>query len=493
LWGGILGFAVGYAILSGPGNAAVTSTAIGVVAFLALVAPYADRWLSRATNVKTAFLELQLASAVSHPIAVAEESEQISNTQSLKKLSEYKLMIREDIEYMDNFEVPLLTQLAKTTDPDDDINNSIEKRRRDITGARELLPVFDELISPLAECLRQSIANGLSIDSLRQSHILRPIANIFSEIVFNQDNDNFSSVERKKQQSIMWEKIYGVAKEELISAFLKAQKIYCTGLADKYKIVHENYPFIDRMNDLPYLYTAASYFFSFLGDNDAALHILSETRHRGRLSYYDESFLYNIAKFSLYQGAAATHTVPIYRQVRAKAVKRQKTIDDRLQDCQSQKCDNLQDLTQKAKKLKQRAREIEVDAMNGIAYVVAEDLARGLESAKSFQATAEQYANEVREAAKAIREASKTRDDEFRAAYLEDTYAYVTMVLEAGKAHPDVKRFEDSAKIFQKIIERFQQDIDERRSNNELINKSDFNYLRIVRTHLATSRQLAGE
>jgi hypothetical protein len=175
----------------------------------------------------------------------------------------------------------------------------------------------------------------------------------------------------------------------------------------------------------------------------------------------------------------------ILEHMKITAQERQQLIA-RVDDRCAPPCDRGKDLKDKDELMK-RARNVELNAMNNLAYAIAEDLARELKAAEPFMPIAEEYAQILSEAMKS----EKDRQNEFvapnRYDFL-DTAAFVTIVTEAKRKSNviDRKKVEDAINVLEKVVSREEVRI------NGLNQRQKYQYesLNIYRAHLTSARGL---
>ena len=371
-----------------------------------------------------------------------------------------------------------------------------EFEKKDMMNERRLLHVFDKLISPLTRCVLKALRNGLSIDNARSA--LRPIVDDLEVMLLVEEGiveGGLTDSEWDELHQKFWRGLLRIPTKfadylggEKDQKYLKVDKKICVDMASDYAKHPQSsdpkiaYPDIRDHKNSPALYVAALHFMAFLADSDTALRILQKVENRPSFQQ-DYSFLWLAAKLSYFQGKPVDVGDSYFRyleQWRNTARQRQSTIASSKRQCAIVKCaDEFRTLIGQ---LGRRERRAELLAMNGSAYFVAEDLARGIRSAVSYEAIVKEYAEEIRLAVK-----KKGFPDE-KNNFL-DTYAYVTMVIEARRANPSRDKFKKMAEILENVV----QTMEKEQRGQEVINKLDLNELKIVRAHLASARELAGE
>ena len=447
------------------GTSVLLSLGIGV-AILALAAPHLDNWLRRVTTLKSSLIELQLGGIATHKISVAEGIAALTDAHSLAVLRNYNISMQLDIEFFERF------------DP------------QKVKNGKELLHVFNGLISPIAICVQTALDNGLSYDSARLK--LRPLVDnvttillVDEQIVQSADPPGKVASVQDSRREKFWADLQLIP--ELFSEYLGTKREECLAIPSKYaektKSIDRKiaFPDVRDYKNVSPLYVAALHFMTFETDGDTALRILQKVEKRPDF-LKDYSFLWLAAKLSYVQGRPGDIGISYFgylEEMRRVARQRQDKIAELKQICSITKC--AEELRLWIERLSIRERRAELLAMNSSAYYVAEDLARDLKSAASYQAKAKQYAEEIH---KAIKNKEVTGD---KYNFL-DTYAYATMVLEARKSNPDVNKFKKMAEILEEVVESY-----EIAYKDTPVDKFDLTELKIVRAHLASARELAGE
>jgi hypothetical protein len=217
---------------------------------------------------------------------------------------------------------------------------------------------------------------------------------------------------------------------------------------------------------------------SFMTDNDLALRILR--RAEKSLVFKDYGSLLYSANLRYFQGHLETE-LPYFSYLDGLmlvAREHQQTINRAENRCSA--TNSCKVLETAIKSLRERARRAELQAINVAAYYIAEDLARDVKAAVSFQPLLEEYASE-------IYKAIQLKEDEAnKHAYL-DTYAYASLVLEARKVSPDVEKFKRLTFILEGVVANLELEL----MRSPPSSRIDLTELNIARTHLATARDLA--
>lgn len=476
-------------------NWALTLPALGVVLLLGLTAPHLDRWFRQLSGLKAPVIEIQLATTASarHQVAVTEISQAIANQQALKGLGKYDLRIRQDIEFMRLFEIPdLQDQMVKGPGHIREIQEKIDVRRKRLADAQELLVVFEGLLSPIAQCVDDAIGKGLNVGSVRV-HV-RPIADLLQVILFNESKAELAT-EISAAHEEFWTRVMHLPEDENIRLFLlglrpsratpsvaKEDKKECLQYPKDYPEKHNFFPRVQDFHDMPYLYAGAAYLFSFMGDNDAAASLL----RRVTPEFKDYVFLSRAGQLLYYQGAPVSFSIPYLEEMRDTAHEHLEIIRRMEARCKNEPCEQKDEVMSAIDALRKREREAELKAMNAIAYVIAEDLARGIASAEPFRAIADDHAEKIYDAVQ-----KGEYDDEKDS--LTDTYAYVSLVLESRKSTPDIERLRELIRIFERVAESQERSIQASLRDRTPVSTADLTYVRITRGHLAAAHDLAGE
>jgi hypothetical protein len=462
------------------------------ITFLALAAPHVDHWLSHLTTVKLPIGELQVASVTAHRATTADNIGLLTDVRSMEALSLYPAKIRQDIDYLENFEIHELETALPGYDKD--ARMELERKRQ---KAKELLGVFDGLISPVAGCVQTAIDNGLSIETVRR--IVRPIGETAEQIILF--DGNFTDDELTSKHEKLWREISELPNR--LREFLKnkaklrkdtadeKREEECSGYFQQRVAGGQAYsgltPRIQDYEEISYLYTAALLFTSFLKDDIVSLKIIEKTR--GKLVFRDYGYLLWAGYIANNQGSSLEIVIPFLDEIRSSARSHYTTIQRFKDRCKiatqelvfkaTKVCDDA--LGRLIQDLGNRERNAELQAMNNIAYCIAEALSRGVITAEAYQGRAEEYANEIYDA---------VNKGEVADAYdFLDTYAYVSIVIEARKPLPDADKFKKMADILEKVVENL-----ETKDAEVLSVKPEHLYAKtLTRSHLASARELAGQ
>ena len=455
---------------------------------LGLAAPYIDNWLSHLTSLKSPLIELQLGSATSHKVSVGESFSALSSTTSLTVLKNYAERIEQDIDFVERFE-------KSETEP--------EKMQT----ARELLPAFKYLISPIAGCMQSAIRNGMSAAVARQ--MIVPVADNASRLIFAQNNYQAAQQHREFWRLLesLPERVRPFLKAEEEKACLSAADNYrdclkditkypvCVPAALKFIRADDIYPHFGDFGQVPYLHVAAALLFAFVNDEDVAYRILQDADHGAEtwslhVKYKDFAFLQLAGKMSYYIG----RPVPLensyygyFEQMRTDAAERILMAEKKLELCTDAACRN--DLNPVLK----RHWDVLLDATNDLTFFLAEDVARHSPYAERFLARAEEYGEWLEAAVKkGTKQDARTKyyaiKDEDKYYYI-DTYDYLKLVLEARKSSPDVAVFKKLKREFEQVVEHVEAQV----ARNPHLPKIYGALGKAARSHLDSARELAGE
>jgi hypothetical protein len=481
------------------GKNTVLAIALAIV-FIALAAPHLDNWLSHLTSVKLPFAELQVTSVGTHRGIMADQITFYSDIRSIQYLSEYRTKLHNDLSYIESFELPEKQQDIFVDE------EALSELKNSITKMHALSFSFDNLVSPIATCVKSAIDNGMSRDMIRQ--MLLPLGHALDQIILMEKSLQVSELRSKHQE--FWGQLMRIPVD--IQPFLKQpQRDECLLLPVAYSYATtgvdylpadlriDAFPKIQNYDDISYLYAAALLLTSFLKEEQISLKILDKVRKETKLKIKDYYFLIWASNITINQGTSIDLIIPYLDQMRQTAQTRREVIQRFQNHCASVRYDLStpvdrcnEQLLGLAQTLGRREREVELRAKNNFAYYVAESLARGEKASEAYQGQAEEYARELFSAVEG-RPGQRSNmgiqfdlDQKFN--YL-DTYAYVLMVLEARKTLPDVNKFKEFVAIFEKAVE--QAESQERKS--EAIEPIRLYSKTITRSHLASAKELTGQ
>lgn len=446
---------------AGLANHLVLSVGLGI-AFLAITAPHLDRWLTRLTSIKSPVVELQISSSTSHRISITDSHDVYDDVDSLNYLSSYADRLPQDLQYAQKYSAgePGAGSVARY--------------------ASALLPAMKRVISPVAKCVQKAIDKGLSVESARE--MIRPAARLLEEIIFSEDVlTETKALDEKHEQ--FWIKVTALPKE--VASFVRDQE--CLAIPSEYHVdgaIPDYFPKIQEYSGAPYLYVAASYFISFMGDDDKALQIL--IRAKPKLAFEDHGFLWTIARLGYYQGKLGDPSNSYFGpldSMRAKAHSHVETLNRAYQSCNT-KGDLLC-----------REEAAEVMAINTIASYLAEDLARGSSYAIPYTARLQEYAEQIKllidkvDGRSIASNAFSTYLESYRYE-LGDSYAFAVLAIEAQKQSPNYDLLRNKVvPELKRVVEHFEDQL----KNANPVNKNDLLVLKTARGHYAAARDLLNE
>jgi hypothetical protein len=446
----------------------VLSLGLGIL-ILALVAPYIDDWLHRLTAVKSPWIELQLAGFNTHRIAVADGLGSFFNENSLEYLQKYASKIQTDIEYFDKY-------------GQDDKNQA-----KIVKTARELLPTFNGIVSPVTACVQTAInKNWLSVTRARLTVL--PSADLVGQIILD---ENLSPSDQLKRSKDFWA---GITKlPETIRSLVGAPTSISDPACRDVVTPASSFPIWREYKNLPYLYAAAALLISFTGDSDKALRVLQkaddprDTAGGGPGLYFkDYSFLSMAGRLKYYQGKpgdVAHSYLGDLDALRTQSLEHAKKTDAAKLECVS------------VESLPCRERTNRLDATNMAAYFLAEDLARGSAYAAHHTAQLRELAEEIKRTTDEVDRIGSGTNGFYTYVQsnedsLHDTYAYAILVLEAQKPNPDYDLIrKEVVTRLRRVIEHLEESIE----NEHPVKTFDLATLRITQAHLASARDMVGE
>ena len=465
---------------------ALLSIAIGMFV-LALASPHLDSWLSHLTKITLPYGELTVATTTAHRTINSDALLYLADALSLNALSKYKDKLRQDIGYIKHFEIPELELNMKAAQsvsdrPQDlwEIEKKLTQARTTLEKVEALQPAFNKLISPIAGCVLDAIDNGLSVETVRRK--LRPAAEDLEEIIFA--GDHLTKGERTNRHQDFWTTIESIP--EYVSKHLDGPNkdtasdrkdeclSYPIGAADVTP------PKLEDYRSVPYLAVAAFLFSAFVKDEDLAQKIFDKIADG--LKYKDKEFLYYQSYIGYYKGLPADVIISHLEQYLSDARNHKNTIQRAkdqclaLPPCKPERWALMRELYK-------RERNAELRAVNDLAYYIGDSNARGVPAALGYQGRAEDYVAELH---RSLDDDGDIDDkNEFR-----DTYAYVSIVLEARKANPDVAKFKSMLVLLKKVSEYFENAAARSTKIEDAVTRYN---LDLVRSHLTAARELAEE
>jgi len=481
----LLGLTFGFVTAHGLYGGLITglnflSLTLGIGA-LAIIAPNVDTWLPRLTGFKAAVVEIQLATSAraNHKFAVTESMETFVRDTTFAFLAGYPEKIQIDRDYYRNIE---LAQLIVQSRKEPLSPGGVQKEYRDyVAGIEKIQPVFSQLISPLAYCLKKQIDRGLSVDRLRE--IMRPHGNNLQRVVFHAGDDRAGG---EKKHLAFWEGLLKAAQE--VDALDDKRGSGCADITRKYRKTNPNladgaaYPRLSEHRGLPHLYVAAALLMFFSNETDVALRILHEAKPKVKLADY--LFLSLQSYFSYFLGRPTDEIIDPFEEIRRVSAERQRKLADycRTVLCEKSKGSTLQ-------RIMERERLAEIFAINSVVFYATEDIARGVNSAKGLEATAETLAIEL----KTIVDRNKDGLDHDTIQAYRDTYAYALVVLEAQKPSPSAQVFRQMARLLKDVVRYHEQNLAAKIRQGETPTKADYALLSVVRKHQQSAEELASQ
>lgn len=469
--GSVLGMGLSYARTQQLRPASLWLSIAGAALVAALVAPYIDTWLAHITGLKASFIEVQLANVSPDRKSVeADNREFYCEEDCLRSLRSYDKSIERDIAYIDNFALKDLEyRLAQNTEP----REGLENEKKKLVGQKELLlnlnGVFEKVISPSADCLLRATENGLDVESARE--LLRPLSNLVMQMVVLEEKGERDRVQKIHDR--IWD-LVGVP--EGISDYLDQQaKAKCAAIQQAKKTITE--PSYSDLKGLPHSDVARALLLWFVLNDKFAMKALREGAGK---DFKDLNTPLLLGRLMYTQNESADRFFDILDGMRSMALKQEQLIKKVFDRCASL-CDaGIQRWEQV---LLDRARAAELLATNLIVYSIAQDVAKGRDSALSLLPIAEDYGERLKAAAKDPAYEA-VRDDSFL-----DTAAFVTIVAEAHRARSsdlNKAKVRESMSILEGLVARE----GERVSSLSVRQKASFSRLSSFQSHLAAARTL---
>jgi hypothetical protein len=482
LLGLILGVAAGYVTDQKIQLGGVPLTIAGVILLLAIAAPHVDGWLSRLSGLKTSIIEIQLTSLSSASKSVQPvQREQFIRDFNLRSLSRYDEAIENDIKFIEVFEIPDLQERMKE-------DSSLQKRLDDLTvQSRQLVRLkdaFETYVSRAAKCFLTATENGLSIYSAQRA--LTELADKLTALSVREreeegkppgaERDAVTSKIKQLDDEIRDSLI--IATKGLSPYVPAAAQAQC---AIKQEDVTTPFPRHREFGDVPHLSVARAFLLLFVNNDRLGMTVLQNAANAGFKDYSTPRML---ALLMYYEGDSVLAYYGILNDLRLLAVERQDIIKRVNERCGSSCKDDVKKWTPK---LKLRARNAEINAINLIAYGTAVDVTDGRKDAETLLPIAEDYVEVLQKAGKD----SDLHDD----AYL-DTAAFVTIVAEAQRGKTSTlnkEKIKGAVDQLEKITAREEMRISEQlkeRSKNGQGERIDYSNLKTARAHLGSARGL---
>jgi hypothetical protein len=478
------------------GTNALLTIGIGMFV-LAIASPHLDSWLNHVTKIKLPYGELTVATSTTHRTINSDALLYLADSLSLTLLSKYREKLDQDIEYIEFFQIPEMDAEHKireqslngdrdTSDAEDKFN----KLKLALEEAKSLKPVFDHVISPIANCVLDAINNGMSVERVRRR--LRLATESLEEIILA--GDRLTESEMEEAHNNFWTEIKLLP--EFIKNYLDDEKA-----KDKdsehikecrsYFKSHErqmpsetaelrdtlNLPRMKAYTKVPYLGVAAFLFSAFVRDDELGQRILEKTS-KG-LQYKDKEFLYFQSYIGYYKGLPTETAITSLEELLKDAREHKRVLQEAEWLCEPRRC--LPTKTRLIHKLLKREQEAELRSINDLAYYIGDSIARGVPSAMSYKGRAEDYVEQL------YRSLDSETDLENRNEFL-DTYAYVSIVLESRKSVPEPDKFRRMLVTLEKAAEYFEEKAPKTDNLEDATARAN---LALVRAHLAAARELA--
>jgi hypothetical protein len=210
------------------------------------------------------------------------------------------------------------------------------------------------------------------------------------------------------------------------------------------------------------------------------------------LQFHDYQLPYVEAKLRWFRGEPVIRYISLYQDMRKDAEHRLQVIERVRNRCPARHCPVAQQID--IDNLSQRAHHAATIAINNIAYGIAQDIAADVESAKPFEAIAEEYARTlagiVNKGDKAFESGEISDEDELYT--IRDTIGFVSLVIEAQKPNPGIDKIKEDAALFKGVIAHFETRVEHEQVTGR-VDKRDLTALRSSRAHLSAARQFITE
>jgi hypothetical protein len=457
-----------------------------LIVLLAGITPYLDGWLRHVTSIKLPYGEFEVGSFAAHKTITADGLIYLTDAFSLQGLAKYGDKITQDIQYMDNFEIPALTQeiaADKVIDGEqgfdiEQLQKELEKKQDILKRSKNLLPAFEQLLSPVAQCAQEAINQGLNINNVRR--VVRPLADDL-EIIIVQQQNAAAAQDLKAERERLWSDLWSGIKQlpskirDFTYDTTDPQKPTIRAECQDDKTSFE-LPTFDAYKDVPYLYVTGILYASFVRDDELASKILEVAARN--LKYKDYEYLYYTSYIGYYKGSLAPAAVlGALDEMRQTARSHLQTLESARRQCEQSKCDPSK--VQLIDSLSRRERRAELRAMNDIAYYVADSMARGVTAAETYRPIAQEYAADL---FRALTNDSASSDIHYE---LLDTYSYVSLVMETRQALPDQRIIKTMRENLEKVVAHLESIEDK----GPLDPTEQYN-LTVARSHLASARAL---
>jgi hypothetical protein len=453
------------------------SYAVGL-ALLAIVAPHLDQWLSHVASFKTSFVEIQLTNISTTAKAIrSDKREAAIDDLPLDLLASYASSIEYDIKFITVFELPYWWERLAEDRTSIEVANKIDALNRQRIHLRAIHDNFVEtLVSPLASCVKNAIGNGWSIDSVRG--LIRPLGDAITRLIlFRREGGNLKNKSdpdlQELEMDLKWSLVQIYEKSDLYVDLVHSKR--CGDDLQK-QIASVQLPIqMSEYEGLPHIPLIGAALLWFVNNDKLALQVL-ETASKG-LEFDDFNFQFIDAALMYYQGDEVGRFFAYLEKVRTTARRQQDIIKWRLDECSPMCSDAVREW---GPQLAARARRADLRVVNLAAFAIAEEAGQGLKPAEALLPIAEEYSKKLTEAGEA--ENTLALD---RPTFL-DTAAFVVIVAEAKKPVQDSHNLAHAVEL----LERARALEEVRLSNLALRPKGELINIKLIRSHLATAREL---
>lgn len=499
IFGGVLGFGFGYLVdrkngpdsntplLIGHGRSTYLSLGLALV-FLAAAAPFLDDWLSRLSGFKTSIIEIQLTSiSTAHKSVVVPDSrESFSDEQTLAILQGYEENIAEDIAYIKLFVLrDLKWQKKEAPSGSAEVDEQIRQYRQRLQKLEDVQQAFTNTLSPLAHCILDAMAAGLSVESAREK--VRPVTDAIQQIFILERTASVNADEHVKQIDLARSnllKLISSLPDELAN-YLERSTCATRDLPKLTALAKEIPPYTQaKYADLPQLYVATASLLLFVNADDVALKLLGEANPDPKFHDYTLPYLYS--KILYFIGEPVDIYKPFLDQMLTTAKETLDLIETVKNRCPSRVCNSETETAYR--KLRRRAQRTQLIAMNNIAYGIAQDVAGRVESAEALEPIAQEYAAKLDDAVKKGEVPDETERDG-----VNDTIAFVTLISEGQKTIRDKAKIDAVIAALKLIIAHQEQILAKKQLKNSVIDKDERQTLNTARVHLSSAEELEEE
>jgi hypothetical protein len=422
----------------------------GVLLAFALLAPYFDRWLTSAEDIKLMGFELKVGQiGTAEKIMRPQTSEAHFVDDGFYFIALYPTNIENDIALITVVQLmPVIEQLHQKPVPPTQKQFLLDRRDQHRQEIRELDLVkrfIRSYLSPIGQCAIRARYAGASRHAVQVA--ISPVAESLRVAMTVSSREIKEGEFKEGPWSERFFDAVSSTRKALIS--FTGNERGCPEIAPWPWTATdgaEGESILDTLRQYPYVYVALEKLLVFEGDLSAAIRILSLAQRSPFLDY--NYYLYYAFNLSSQTGATIDQYIQYYEGLLKEATDNLVTIEenrgrikdhrsrigDELSHCDPSSCgqygelkerDNLLIVLDKVlEKLEARADTAKLYAMNGIAFGAARDKAAGAELDKETWRSAQEYAKTL------LKEGSDI--DQFY-----DTYAFVTLLTEAEKAKPD--------------------------------------------------------